>query len=322
LKPALFGGKPAPAPATETWVIGNPRAGGGAPDELREQLARYGELTFKASEGPGHAQALARDAARAGVGRIVVAGGDGTLHEVVNGVLRGQGQRGEVPIIVPLPLGTGNDFCRTLGVPLELEGALESLSSGVVRRVDVVEVIEARGDADAGRFVINAVSGGFSGEVGQALDVELKASWGPLSYLRGAIEALSTLRSYAVRLDLDGEVHEIDAVNIVVANGRYAARGIPIAPKAEPDDGVLDVVVIKEAPIAQLLALAPAILGGTHLDSDDDRILFRRARHVTIESSEPIPFNLDGEVVEEPPVRLALRVRPGALRVLVSKANS
>ena len=293
----------------DAFVIVNPgaRGGEGIDRELRRRLP--GAAVHRTAR-PSHARVLARRAALAGYPLVVAAGGDGTLNEVLNGIdpFLGQIRLGL------LPLGTGNDFARSIGIPDDLDGALAVLERGLARRCDVVSYRDRR----LRRLFLNVSAGGFSGEVGESLTAERKQSWGPLAYLRAAIDTLPERSEYRITLRFDDhdEVHET-AVNLVVANGRFVAGGLPIAPEAMLDDGRFDVVLVRSAPLASLLAgLAPRVVLGRHLDDPGERVLFRRARSLEVRSVPHIPMNVDGELLG--PRCGRFEVLPGALEIVVA----
>jgi diacylglycerol kinase (ATP) len=208
-----------------------------------------------------------------------------------------------------LPLGTGNDFARSLSLPTDLAEALEVIRMGKTRPLDVVRV-----SGCGERLMINVSAGGFAGVVNDKITPEIKAAWGPLSYLRGFVEALGDLQDYTASISLDHAApQQMEVLNIVVANAGYVARGIPIAPAADPGDGLLDLVAIRVVPAAQLVLLAPRILAGMHLDHE--HILHLRARHIAIESTPPMTFNADGETLGEGPI--TFEVHPAAISFLV-----
>jgi diacylglycerol kinase (ATP) len=274
-------------------LILNPgaRSGDEAQAELVDLLAPLGGVRVRVSERRGHAEALAREEAAGGETIFFAAGGDGTLHEVVNGL---SGAFGRVRLGV-LPLGTGNDFARSLGMPEAPEAAVAALAAGRTRRCDLVRF--QGGGLD--RYVANVASAGFGGEL-DGLTPELKASWGPLAYLRAAIQSLPERSGHLLRLRFDGVAVESErAYNLVVANGRYVAGGIPVAPYAEIDDGVFDVVVIKECGLPGIAALTPKALAGRHLEGSEDKVLFRQARTLEVIGEPPMALNLDGEQVGE-----------------------
>jgi diacylglycerol kinase (ATP) len=290
-----------------TCVILNPVAGAVKNSgPIRERLERLRFERFCVSERPGDAEKFASEAS--GFDLIVSAGGDGTLNEVVNGIARG----GCNAALGVLPLGTGNDFARTLGVPNGLDPAIDQITAGHIREIDLVRVT-----SDQVRYFVNVSSGGFTGVVDEKLTPEMKRTWGPLAYLRSAAAAFSELRGYTTRIAFDdAEAHEIDVYNVVVANGRYVAGGIPIAPEADITDRLLDVVLIPERGAADLAILAAQIVVGKHLSSD--AIMFRRAKKISISSRPGMWFNVDGELIGNEPATFELL--PGALRCVVGAA--
>jgi diacylglycerol kinase (ATP) len=298
-----------------TCVIVNPRSGGvkdasAVISRIREHPALL-DPEVRVTTGSDNAAELAREALRAGYRRILACGGDGTLHEVVNGVGAG---RPDVVVGV-LPMGTGNDFARSVGFPGGLAEALDLVASAVPRPIDLVQVT----GAGTGRWLVNCSAGGFSGMVDEELTAEMKQTWGPLAYLGSALKVLPDLEGYETRVSFDGESEvRLNALNVVVANGRTAAGGIPVAPAAWLDDGLLDVMVVEMAALGELAAVAPRILMGTHLDHE--LVSFRRARRVSVASTPGMWFNVDGELVGKEP--LVFEVRPGALHVLTHPTDA
>jgi len=267
-----------------------------------------GKIEVRRTAAAGDAERLAREAVRGGADLVVAAGGDGTLNEVVNGLSEDFG-KARLGLI---PLGTGNDFARSIGVPDDVEGALTILLEGTVRSLDVARAVIA-GSGDTCRYFVNMSVGGFSGEVSERAS-EAKDLWGPLAYMRGAIGALPELKGFLTTITLNGgETLRMETFNIVVANGRYVASGIPAAPTAVLDDGLLDVVISPMTTLPQLAVLMPQVLLGRHLESD--LLLFRRATRVEIECDPPMAFNVDGELIGEGTARF--EILPRALQVIV-----
>src|SRR5438445_735810 len=201
-------------------IILNPIAGAVKNiDTFQDRLRGLKAERFCVSKQPGDAEKFASEAADFEM--IVPAGGDGTLNEVVNGIAQG----GCNAALGVLPLGTGNDFARTLGLPNNLDTAIEQIMAGKTRAIDLVRVT-----SDRIRYFVNVSSGGFSGVVDEKLTPEMKRAWGPLAYLRSAAAAFSELRGYTTKVALDeAEAFELDLYNVVVVNGRYVAGGILVA---------------------------------------------------------------------------------------------
>jgi diacylglycerol kinase (ATP) len=288
-----------------TWYIVNPNAG--SVEDRAELASRLGMpgTTVRSTEDGGHAEEIAREAVREGAGLVVAVGGDGTLNEVVNGLAEGFGR----VRLGLLPLGTGNDFARSIGVPADLEGALAVLQAGETRPLDVA-LATVGGQS---RHFVNMAAGGFGGEVSEKA-AEAKARWGPLAYMRAAIGALGELRGFMTTITLNSaETLHLETYNLVLSNGRYVAAGIPAAPQAILDDGLLEVMIVPAATIPQIAVLVPQVLLGRHTGSD--LLLFRKATRVEIECDPPMSWNVDGELVGEGPARF--EVLPRALEVVV-----
>lgn len=290
----------------KTCIIVNPNAGSVADlAELKTVLEREPGTSVHFSEEKGDAERLAREALRGGAERVVAAGGDGTLNEVVNGLAE---DFGRVRLGL-LPLGTGNDFARSIGLPGDLEAALAALAANQARRMDVAH---ARIGGE-GRYFVNMSAGGFSGEVSERAS-EAKDTWGPLAYMRGAIGALPELKGFTTTVALNSsETLRLETYNIVVSNGRFVAAGIPVAPQAVLDDGLLEVMIAPATTIPQLAVLVPQVLLGVHLESE--LLLFRKATRVEIECDPPMGFNVDGELMGEGPA--VFEILPRALEVVI-----
>src|SRR4051794_21164550 len=251
----------------KTCIILNPSAGSvGELDALAARLATLPNAEIRLTNKPGSAMRFARTALKKGRETIVAAGGDGTLNEVLNGI----GEDFASVRVGLIPLGTGNDFARSIGLAAELETALETVRAGATRQVDLVRVT-----SDDVRYFVNVSAGGFSGLVDEKLTPEIKKNWGPLAYLRSAAAALPDLRAYRTTLALDNsESFMLDLYNVVVANGRYVGGGTLIAPEAAIDDGLLDVILIQQRSAAELALLAAQVALGTHLTSE--AVIYRR----------------------------------------------
>jgi len=295
----------------KTCVITNPNSGTAqAQEQLREQLQRLPGLTISETKQPGDARRLAAEAVRAGFDLVVAAGGDGTINEVLNGMAV-DFSRAALGI---LPLGTANDFARTINVPADVSAAVEILLAGNKQPTDVI-----RYTSTETRYFINVSAGGFSGQVNEALTAEMKQAWGPLAYLRSAAGVLPNLTDYRTFIACDDEPEQkLHLYNMVVANARYVAGGIPIAPEAQLNDGLADVVIVPAASMLELAVLGPQLLLGTHLGSE--LVHFRRASKITVRSEPGMWFNVDGELISNAPAQF--EVLPRVLQVIVGPPAS
>lgn len=283
-----------------TCVILNPAAGSVDDVEtMREKLRPLQPSRVIVSKESGDAERAAEEAVKAGCDLVISAGGDGTLNEVVNGLAKANC----AARLAILPLGTGNDFARNLKMEEDIDRAVVQIQAGRMREIDLVRV-----SSDQVRYFINVSSGGFSGLVDEKLTPEVKKSWGPLAYLRCAAAAFPDLRAYKTTVLLDGKERiETELYNVVVANGRYVANGIPVAPQAEIGDGLLDVVLVEKRSTPELALLAAQILLGNHLTSEG--VIFKQARRVEIDSKPGMWFNADGELIGNEPATFDLLPR-------------
>ena len=289
-------------------VIVNPVAGSVKDLEaVLKQIKRLKATVVQVTKEAGAAKRVARAAVRDHYEEVIAAGGDGTLNEVVNGIAKGMT---EIRLGL-IPLGTGNDFARCLGMPATVDESIDIILSGKTREIDV-----ARARSNLTRYVVNVSAGGFSGLVDEKLTPELKRTWGPLAYIRSAAAAFPELHAYRTAVDFDnGEKVHVDLYNVVIANGRFVAGGLPIAPSADPSDGLLDVILIPKRPGSEMAVLAAKILLGHHLATD--AVTFRRATRVSITSRPGMCFNADGELIGNAPI--VFEVMPRALQFVVAK---
>jgi YegS/Rv2252/BmrU family lipid kinase len=307
----------------DTLFIVNPASRDGAlgrrwphvESRLREGLGR--DFDVERTRGPRDAVRIAREAARAGADCIVGVGGDGTANEVVSGVL--EAGLGESTRVGLLPFGTGGDLPRTLGIPRDVDRAVAQLASGKVRRIDAGRVeFTGRDGRPATTWFVNIASFGLSALVCEKVNAAPKALGGRGSFLVGTLRALASFRSRDVTLRVDGALlHEGPLVFATAANGRYFGGGMQVAPQALPDDGLLDVVVVRDAPRTRLLSQIPSIYRGDHLDLPEVSV----ARGARIEAeAEPgeVWVELDGEPLGTLPARF--EVLPGALAWIGAEA--
>lgn len=291
-------------------VICNPNSGGGDydPENVKSELSDF-EIEWIETEEEGQACQIARDYRE---GLLIVIGGDGTVNEVVNGL--GQAGFPEGVTLGILPTGTGNDLAATLAIPEDPDLAEDTIRRGRVRTLDAARV---RSEGKDEKFFVNVATGGFGAEASGLNDEEMKSRWGKLSYLRATLEVARKFDARDTTLTLDGEDHRLEAVNVAVGNCRYAGGGWLAAPNANPEDGLLDVVVIESLGMKGMLGLAPAAF--TEYDYlQTEGIFHARAKSIRVETRpDGLEFTADGEVIGDEPAEFS--VIPGALKVIVGE---
>jgi YegS/Rv2252/BmrU family lipid kinase len=299
------------------YIVLNPKSGSGAGARIRaeveRELARRG-LRFRIDEsrGRGHATQLALDAARAGETTIVAAGGDGTVHEVANGILSAQhAPRATLGLI---PIGTGNDFVKVVPGTTPRSRAYDTLALGHTRRFDVGRVVWQGGE----EWFVNGVGTGIDVEVVRQIERSRNLPGG-LVYIVGLVRALARYQPFPLRLTMDGRESERRVMMAAVTNGAYIGGSFHVCPGARPDDGWLDVCIVDELKLPGILRVLPRILRGAHRGSRAVELL--KARAVTIRSTGNVPlfFQMDGELREPADVcSIHVSIDPGALPVVAA----
>ncbi|HET6303326.1 MAG TPA: diacylglycerol kinase family protein [Myxococcota bacterium] len=291
-----------------TLVILNPRSRAGAGARLFARVEAslrdaLGALEVERTRGPRDAERIAREGVRAGVERLVVAGGDGTVSEVVAGLL-GADLAGYCQIGL-LPLGTGGDLARTLAVPTQLDAAVANLAHGTLRVIDAGRAVFTTHDgAPCTSFFLNVASAGISGLVTELVNRGPKHLGGRISFLVGTLRGIARYRFPPVRVRADGALlHEGPATLVAAGNGRCFGGGMAVAPDARIDDGFLDAVVVPGFSRARLVCELPRIYRGTHIGVDG--VAQCRVRSVALEplGAEPVWIELDGEPSGRLPAR-------------------
>jgi diacylglycerol kinase (ATP) len=296
-------------------VITNPRAGSAEQWQmLRARIKSLGGIHAVETTKPGDAGAAAARAVADRFDTIVAAGGDGTVNEIVNGMMRDSGSGKVRTVLAILPLGTGNDLARTLNIPLDPNDAISIIAARRAMKLDLMKVKWT----DNERYATNVAAGGFTGQVNEAMTDEIKSRWGPLAYLRGAIGVLPDLTNYKTSIRYDGKAKQpVHALNIIVANGRTAGGGMMVAPQADPSDGLLDVVIVRTGTALELAGVAARLIAGDYTNSDV--VTHQRVKRVEVESNPGMWFNMDGELITNKPI--SFTVVPGALEVIVGRVT-
>jgi diacylglycerol kinase (ATP) len=261
-------------------------------------------FTFWTTSAPNQATELAYQAVDQGYTTIAVHGGDGTVNEVVNGLL-GHPKFEKMSLAI-LPYGTGADLVRTLGISHSLTAAAGQACSNVFRKIDVglARFVDLSGNP-CRRHFLNVTDVGFGGDLVRYVNSHSKRWGGKLSFLRGLLVTLFQYRNKRIRIGLDDRPpFEVKASSIVIANGQYFGGGMWVAPPARMDDGLLEVVVVGDVSRVEVLTNTRRLYKGTL--AEHPKVQAFQARSLTLESEEEVFIDLDGELVGRLPVRFEL----------------
>jgi diacylglycerol kinase (ATP) len=298
---------------SRTVFLVNPASANGKTGKRWPEIGRAaqaaglrGEAIF--SERPGQLGDLAREAADEGATLLVVVGGDGTVHEVVNGIAGRDGIE-----LALIPRGTGWDFARTHKIPKRLGEALRIAKEGQVRSFDLGRATYLADGSDQTAWFANMASVGMSGAVAAKANSTTKALGAKTSYLLALGAVFARWKNVELRVRVDEEERRGLMEETIVAVGRYLAGGMMITPDAEPDDELFDVLLIGDVTKTELVRVMPKIYRGTHLPHPKGEVL--RGRNVSIEADDPLPIQLDGEQPGTTPVRF--EIAPAAIRLRV-----
>lgn len=272
--------------------IVNPAAGKGFPVSTEKRIKElmeaaksvYSETEFKIIETkyPGHGTEIARDFSSRGIYRIYSVGGDGTLNEVVNGMAGTESSLGVIPG------GTGNDFIKSVAKDYTLPEIIREIILGEPEKIDLGCV--------NGRYFHNVLSAGFDARVNiEACRLKTKPFVTPkAAYILGITAALKNMKPERFTVTMNGRSEAKDIFMISIANGREYGGGYKIAPGAELNDGLLDVVTVHNVGLLKIMKYIPLLKKGEHLGVPE--ITSEKTEKLTIESDKPILLNTDGEV--------------------------
>ena len=292
-------------------IVLNPQAGRGRAGNLRatleqliqETVSTHGQaadIDWEVHEttASGEGTILAARFAAEGAHVVAAAGGDGTLNEVLNGLM---GTRAQLAL---LPVGTGNDFSRTVGLYGSLRRAVETLFAGIPRPIDVGRAPD--------RYFVNVAGCGFDAIVADRANRGSRFLRGTAAYLAAIVQTLARFRAGEFALTIDGDRREMRAMLCSVANARTYGGGMKIAPDALLDDGLFDICLLAEGGTIEFLRALPSVFKGTH--TTHPKVTMLRARHIRVESIPPLPLLVDGEVVGTTPAEFT--VLPAAIEFL------
>jgi len=280
----------------EILVILNPAARSERAKASWKRIARFPHCTMRVTSGVGDAQAVAEEGVREGFTTIVAAGGDGTVNEVVNGIVGADVSLGI------LPVGTMNVFAAELGLPGDLDEAWAIIRAGRTRRVDLLRANQ--------QYFVQLAGVGLDAQVVQATSWEFKKSFGPLSYLISAAQ-IASRKPPRLIVEADEQVREGSFV--LIGNGRYYGGPLAFFKDARIDDGKLDVLIFKNLAYLDIARYVTNVFIGKHTDLPD--VEYFQTKKAVVRSDEEVPVEVDGEVVGSLPV--TFRISSRKLRVVV-----
>jgi len=298
---------------TQAKVIVNPVASGGKTGtrwpQLREALVRGG-LDFDAelTRHAGHATQVARDALQKGFRHFVSVGGDGTVNEIVNGLMMG-GRCDPDVVLSIIPGGTGSDFIRVIGIARDPVQAVQTALGTAKRQVDVGEIRCMRAGEPITRYFVNVAGMGFDSEVCVRVNRMSKRISGTLPYLTSLVVTLFSYVNKDVELTFDGQRMQGRYNSVVICNGQYFGGGMWIGPRAAADDGLFDIVLLKDLNKLEFLMNVPRVYKGTHLTHP--KVASFQAKEVQVAAKQPMFIQAEGELVGEAPA--TYRIIPAAL---------
>ena len=273
----------------------------------------FSEFRLLETQHIGHATELSKEAVRSGATLLIAVGGDGTINEVVNGIMHGQQWLDTTCTLGILNCGSGSDLARTLKLPKKLTDQLQRIAHGTSRSIDLgrVKYLNLKGLSEK-RFFANECSLGISGAVVKNLNPRWKRLHPSLAFAAAALKQLSSYSGVKVDISTNGQLTGRKVIlGIMMANGRFAGGGMKLAPRADLTDGMLDVLTVDDMGFFRRLLTFGQIYFGQHLNNAKTR--YQTAQHISIQTRDYIPLELDGELVGTTPCEV--QVCPGALQV-------
>lgn len=271
------------------------------------------EYDLTLTGGPGDALAFARQATAEHRPLVVAAGGDGTVNEVINGLMEANPNGNDRPVLAVLPVGRGNDFAFGVGIPGELEDAVKTLLQGRERIIDIGRV--TGGDYPQGRYFGNGIGLGFDAVVGFEA-ARMKWIQGAASYLAAVVKTIFLYaRAPVYEVAIDGETIQQPFLMISIMNGRRMGGMFLMAPQSDNSDGAFDICLAGQVAQIRILPLAVKFIGGKQ--EGHPAIRMTRARQIAIRAVEgTIPAHADGETICEKGKTLIIDLFPASLKVI------
>lgn len=297
-------------------LIFNPMADNGhtgqKASDLRAMIDSLGGADWQATEYPAHASEVAAHATERGYQTVVALGGDGTVHEVINGLMRLPPE--QRPRLGVVPLGSGNDFAHAVGIQANPQDAMRRVFSGAPRAVDVALIRDGAGRSE---YFNNSAGLGFDAAI-NIRSRQITRLNGVLMYLAATLQSIAlNFEAPHLKVEYDGGALDQPVMMLTVGNGLREGGGFVTTPDAKVDDGLLDFLYITQVTQFRMLQLLPRVMNGTHVGQPDVHI--KRTTRLVIDSDRALPIHIDGELFApyEANVRhVEIEVLPAAVNVL------
>ncbi len=296
-----------PMNARKHFLIVNLIAGGGRCKRVfprvKAELDHRGlDYDLHFTNEPLEAVDVAQMVAEAGFTHVVAMGGDGTVNEVANGLVK---VGSPLPLAV-IPAGSGNDFVRMMGIPADPIRAIDLLESGEPRAVDLGHVV---GD----RYFVNGLGIGIDAQVARDV-LKMERFRGATAYLYGAVKEVLHFKAFPVTLSGGDWEETRPLISLAIANGKFAGGGFKLAPRASVDDGLIDIAAIGDFPVPERLIRLLQARKGTHLKLS--KVHYRQERWLSVASQAKLIAHIDGEIYQLPDERFRVEAAAQALRVI------
>ncbi len=302
-------------------VVVNPNAGAGKGkkewSKISQMLVDKG-MQFKEffTERSFHAIEKMPEFVKAGFRRVIVVGGDGTLNEVVNGLLSQKEVPGTDFTVGMIPVGTGNDWLRSYNVSSDLEKAIDAIKTGRTTLQDVGVVRFTNGSENGQRYFANMAGLGFDGTVAQKVNADkAKGKSNPFLYFTNLLTSLFSYKSSLLQIITDGKEIKARVFSMSVGIGQYNGGGMMQAPDALTNDGLLDLTIIKEMPLLKMIISLRRLLDGSI--GKVKQVTMLQGKNIRIESDRPVPLEADGESLGYSPLEFS--IVESALKVITNK---
>ncbi|MGB9812585.1 MAG: diacylglycerol/lipid kinase family protein [Thermovenabulum sp.] len=282
------------------FFIINPVAGRGRAIKVWKKIKESLNFCYdyKFTNSIGEATQIAKKAYNDGYKIIISVGGDGTLREVVKALA------GKDALLGIIPAGTGNDFARTLGIPLDIEKSLNILKLGSSEEMDLIRC--------NGEIFINAAGAGLDAHVADCVNNEIRLFKGTFAYIAALIKTLHRFNPQDVEINIDGKILKRKAWLVTISNGKYYGGGMMICPTAQPDDGYLDVSIVNDVRKTEILRFLPRVFGGKHITHRAYETF--RGKKVIVKSLTPILVHTDGDIIGVTPKEF--EIWPKAINII------